>query len=309
MDYKKLTRLFLPEAIDGLMKSKRLSNDRLIEKLDQLEFVTNKITQTPDNIIIELQVLDEELFYNLLSGEANKFLLASRLSHDRSFQTQPKNASWQTVEHYYAAYYAIHYIIRVTGVSLTNLDSDAIKFILKNQLTSVRVSTIPTGLYILQYDDASKVITLIKDVKKKAGGSHKDAWKLWIELVEKLRLNCDADDLEYTNESLNLTIHKNFILKSIDKFNPPELRGAINYQFTGGSWVFEKNSIESIRKIQSNISSASSLLNSSSSKVELLVSNNKIIINLAKSIFLHSSSSYPRSICSSLANKYHHYLT
>lgn len=202
MDFNKLTRLFLPLVVNGVLQTRRNSHNRFIEKIDELEFLTREIIQNQNETNIKLQILDEDLLCQLLSGEANKFFLASRLSLDRAIQAQVNNASWQAVEHYYAAYYAAHYLIRLTGVSLTNLDARATNTILRNQLTGASQPNISTGLYTLRYDQSAKILQLKKKSKKGPGGSHQEAWQLWEELVEKLRIRTDSDPSEYISTSL-----------------------------------------------------------------------------------------------------------
>lgn len=308
MDFQKLLRLLLPLVTEGVLKARRYSHDRLVEKLHELEFYTRNIVQTPNEITIELQILDADLLYQLLAGEANRFLLASRLSYDRATQAQPNNAAWQTVEHYYAAYYAIHYLIRLTGTSLTYLDTVVIDAILRCKFDATDQTSIPTGIYVLRYEDSTKKLILKKNTKKSPGGSHHDAWHLWEELIEKLRAKTNSDPVEYARTSIDLMEHKRFLLKSTGKYNPPELRGEINYQFKGGAWIFEKNAAPSIRRLQLEISALQSPTPIKTPSPNGLISNNKIIIGLAKAIFLHSSEKYPRGICRSLANKYANYV-
>jgi hypothetical protein len=309
MDFKTLVRLLNPLTIEGVLKAPRSSHDRLVEKLHDLEFMTRSIVQTTSELTIELQILDADLLHQLLAGEANKFLLASRLSHDRSKQNQSDNASWQTVEHYYAAFYAIHYLIRITGVSLTNLDSRATDEIQKNYLTAVTKNPIPEGLYTLRYNNLTKTLTLIKKTKKRPGGSHQEVWQLWLELIEKLSIETSTDITEYLGASIDLAEHKAFIVKSDAKFNPPEIRGEINYQFRGGAWIFEKNANNSIRRLQNAISDSNFRSSHRAPSPEGLVSSTKLIIGLATAVFLSCSEKYPKGICRSLANKYSKYIS
>lgn len=306
MNIQKVIRLLLPLVVEGVLKSQRHSHDRLVEKFDQLEFYTRNILSAQNETVIELQILDENLLYQLLAGEANKFLLASRVSHDRATQTQTNNAAWQIIEHYYSAYYAAHYLIRLTGISLTSLDSHATGFIKRNLLDSNNSISIPVGLYTLHYDDLNKMLILKKNTKN-LGGSHQNAWQLWYKLIEKLMIKTNSDPVEYADTAIDLTTHKCFLSKSTGKYNPPELRGEINYQFKGSAWIFEKNATSSIKKIQRIILDAPPNNIVDSSSLEGLVSNNKIIISLARAIFLHSSDKYPKGICRSLTNKYKNY--
>lgn len=308
MDFKKLIRLLTPIVVDGVLAVRQNSHDRLIEVLHELDFVTRSVSQLPDSIVIELQILDPSSFYRMLAGEANKFLLASRVSHARAAQSQENNASWQAVEHYYSAYYAVHYLLRLTGVSLTNLDEQSINVIARSALGVPIQTQIPGGLYVMRYDDTSKILTLKKNTKKGSGGSHQDAWKLWEELVEKLKTQTGADPVEYASIAVDLAAHKNFLVRSTSKYNPPDIRGEINYQFKGGSWVFEKKSKDSIERIQRSIASQQITQPARTPNPEGLVASNKMIIGLAKAVFQNASERYPASICRSLSNRYSSYI-
>lgn len=308
MDLKKLTRLLIPILVEGVLSAKKYSPGRFIEKLNQLEFITRSIVVNSDEILMELQILDTDLLYNFLAGEANNFFLASRISHDRANQTQSNNASWQAVEHYYSAYYAVHYLIRLTGVCLTNLDAQTINVIQRSQWNSTSPTAVPSGLYVIRYDDSTNTLTLKKNQKKGSGGSHLDAWQLWEELIDRLRDRTNIDPVEYASTSLDLTTHKSFLLKSTAKYSPPEIRGEINYQFKGGTWVFEKDASASINRLQRAISESQSHSVNIKSPSDALISNNKIIICLAQNVFLHSCDRYPSSICRLLAHRYSNYL-
>jgi len=308
MEIRKAIRLLGPLMVEGVLSARNHSHDRLVEMLHDLQFITRSITKTTDHIVIKLQILDVEPFYRLLAGEANKFLLASRVSHERSTQDQLNNASWQAIENYYAAYYGVHYLLRITGVSVTNLDARGTSSIERSNYSTPPTFALPGGLYVIKFDDSSQVLTLTKNIKK-SGGSHQDAWQLWEELIEKLRLQANADPIEYAGISLDLAEHKRFLKKSTGKYSPPEIRGEINYQFRGGSWVFEKNASRSIGVLQRLISGAHSLNPSGGLTPEGLIANNKIIIGLAKAVFMHAAERYPKGVCRALSNKYKPYVS
>ena len=238
MDLKKTLRLLSPQIVEGVLSVRKNSTNRLVERLHELEFATKRISIGPDKVEIELQILDNDLLYQLLAGEANRFLLASRVSYVRSTQNQPNNASWQAIENYYAAYYGIHYLLRLTGISLTNIEAQGVAAIERSKFGSKPIDTAPGGLYIIKYDDESKLLTLTKN-KKKTGGSHYDAWRLWEHLLGRLIIETDTDPIEYARTHTDLTDHRRFLIRSTAKYNPSEIRGEINYQFKGGSWIFE----------------------------------------------------------------------
>jgi len=308
MEFNKLIRLFLPLAVEGVWAVKRYSMERLVEKLDHLEFSVRKFTATSKLLSIELQILDEALLYKLLAGEANKFLLASRLTYNRSTQNQEANASWQAVEHYYSAYYAVHYLLRVAGISVTNLDERGARIIEESSFGSLTRNSVPSGLYLMRYDKVSKILTLEKDLKKSGGGSHQQLWSLWEMLLEKLDAGTSQDLVEYASVSVALAVHKSFLVRSTAKYNPPDIRGEINYQFKGGSWRFEEGAGRVVGRLQRAISSMQYSASISSATPEGLISNSNFIIEFAKRVFLHSSDRYPKGIVHSLANQYSEYL-
>ena len=308
MEIKKALRLIGPLLVEGVLSVRNHSHDRLVEMLHELEFITRSVEKTNDNVIIQLQILDADLLYRLLAGEANKFLLASRVSYMRSTQEQPNNASWQAIENYYSAYYGVHYLLRLTGTSVTNLDNHGTSAIERSNLGTPLSLPVPGGLYVIRYDSSSKILTLTKNLKK-SGGSHQSAWQLWEELVEKLRAQTSVDLIEYARISIDLAEHKRFLTRSTSKYSPPEIRGEINYQFRGGAWIFEKNSKKSIGILQRSIADTQLPTSSGASTPEGLIINNKIIISLAKAVFMHISDKYPKGICRSLSNKYKAYLS
>lgn len=304
MSSKQLSRLLLPIAVESIVAAKRTSHARLVEQLTDVGFMTRRIDPKPDSVDIEIQVLDKDAACELIAGEAIKFFLASRLSFFRSAQEQPKNAAWQAVEHYYAAYYAVHFLLRVTGTLLSNLDKSTMDAIGKNLLSGPPAATIPSGLYSLTYDESGGTLSLVKNLRRSGGGSHQEVWMLWFQLVAKMQTNSQKDPREYAAVALDLIEHKRFLELSTGHFRPPELRGEINYQFKGGTWEFESSAIDSIRKAQLAIRQARQGIISRAHSWEGLVSNNLLIIELARSIFCHFAANYPRSIFRSVANKY-----
>jgi hypothetical protein len=307
MEIKKVVRLLGPLLVEGVLSVRNHSHDRLVEMLHELQFITRSVTKTVDSVIIKLQILDVELLYRLLAGEASKFLLASRVSYERSTQNQPKNASWQAIENYYSAYYGVHYLLRLTGTSVTNIDTRGTSAIEQSSYDAPPSFPVPGGLYVIRYDSSSETLTLTKNLKK-SGGSHQDAWQLWEELVEKLRAQTSSDPIEYAGISIDLAEHKRFLTRSTAKYSPPEIRGEINYQFKGGTWVFEKNAEKLIGILQRSFADTQPLTSSCASTPEGLILNNKIVINLAKAVFMHASDKYPKSVSRSLSNKYKAYV-
>ncbi|WP_065358312.1 hypothetical protein [Kluyvera georgiana] len=297
----KIERLFKAISCPPILGASRVAYGRTIEKLDNLNFALTGVTVSP-NQILTLQMLDPKEFAYYMSGEANRFFLASMISLDRAKNDDGENLSWQIVEHYYAAYYAVHYLIRVSGTSLTNIDRAALNIILRSNMTGNVYQGLSSGLNFMHYDKLCENISLHKQDKK--GGSHIDAWASWVCVIEKLLLAANSDIEEYTESAVSLSEHLKFIRRSNDTFSPTVIRNEINYQFSNDAWCFNdltRNKINSVRRalVENNIS-----LNNNGGLLENLVCNNNLIISLAKKVFLSASDNNSKSICRSLLNKY-----
>lgn len=307
MEITKLIQLFLPLGLSGVFCARQYSNKRVIERIDEIDFMTRKIHKTSDGIEIELQILDSEKFYVLLANEAYRFLLASMITKNRATQNQNMNAAWQVIEQYYSAYYAAHYLIRLTGTIISNLDKNTIISIQKSNLNNQKTIEIPTGLYVLEYNSENNTLFLRKNLNKKSGGSHQELWHLWARVVEDLIQEANKDPVEYASISLDLIDHSKFLIKSTNQYTPPDVRGYINYQFKGAVWEFEGKISESVRLKQLSISDEKFSGPINNTNPDGLILNNKILITLAKEVFKYNADKFPRSISTSLMNKYSHH--
>nr|WP_314523536.1 hypothetical protein [uncultured Lelliottia sp.] len=249
---------------------------------------------------IILYMIDEGKFAKLIAGEAHKFFLASMISLERSRQSQQHNLSWQIVEHYYAAYYAVHYLMRVCGYSLTNIDDASLKTITKS--STVPIANPSGGLNTITFSDDCTQVVITKN--EKGGGSHKDAWAIWAKILDKIITEAQKDDHEYSSLELTLVMHRNFITTNDHKYNPSDIRGEVNYQFKGDSWCFENNINHRVSTLHKEIVNDSYSLVDTGDRIINLINNNQFIINLARSYFKLSTEQYSYGICRSIQNQY-----
>jgi len=243
---------------------------------------------------------DEIKFGKLIAGEAHKFFLASMVSLDRSRQSQEHNIAWQIVEHYYAAYYAVHYLMRLAGYSLTNIDDATLKIIKTSAIMDIKSAN--GGLSTVEFSQDCKEIVIRKNGK--GGGSHKEVWAIWIKILDVIIGAAQEDDHEYSSLEIKLQEHKRFIRISEEKFSPSDIRAEVNYQFKGDTWCFMDADNPRITKIKQHIDSDAYTLDASQDKVIRLINNNKLIISLARSAFTYSIKNYARGICRSINSQY-----
>jgi hypothetical protein len=107
---------------------------------------------------------------------------------------------------------------------------------------------------------------------------------------------------------MELLAHKRFLGQSSGHYSPTEIRSEINYQFKGKSWSFEKDSSPIVRRIQLAIEKDLPPMLPVGASSENLALHNKLVIGLARSVFMHSASSYPKSISRSIQNRFKSYV-
>lgn len=297
----KIERLFKTLSCPPILGASRIAHGRTIEKIDDLNFSLTGVATSP-NQELTLRMIDSKEFAFYMSGEANRFFLASMVSLDRARIDESENLSWQMVEQYYAAYYAVHYLIRVSGVSLTNVDKSTLRAIIRTNMTGSTFQNLESGLNLMCYDHLCENIVLRK--KDKKSGSHIDAWAAWVSVIEKLLLATNADIEEYTESAITLSEHLNFIKRSNDTFSPTVIRNEINYQFANNAWCFDDLTKEKIRRVRRALLENNLSLRDNGDLLENLVCNNNFVISLAKKVFVSASASNSKSICRSLLNKY-----
>lgn len=313
-DFYKLVRIFSFLSRELVAGARKKGVAKFSDSLHDLNFIlTNIIPSSPKvkatsttpatpavKQQIDLYMIDDVKFAKLIAGEAHKFFLASMISLERSRQFQQHNIAWQVVEHYYAAYYAVHYLMRVAGYSLTNIDDAAIKAMMRSNVAGS--TSVQSGLSTMLFSDDCVFVTLTKN--EKGGGSHKEAWAIWVTILTELIDQCKSDDIEYSSLEIELKQHMSFVKINDQKFNPSEIRAEVNYQFKGQSWCFEDDTNGKIATIQSSIADDSFSLTGTDDKILKLINNNKLIINLARDFFKKSNDEYSQGICRSLRNQF-----
>lgn len=301
IEHEKLLRLFTSLLRQEVVGAKKRGKAKVSEDIAKMNFIMTSFTPGPKQTI-ELQMIDSKDFAVKIAGEANKFFLASMVSLERAKQIHNHNISWQIVEHYYAAYYSVHYLMRLSGYSVTNIDGAVFKKMIDSRVFPGAPPDIKGGLCSLRFDNSCEKVEIQK--KEKGGGSHKDAWEVWSEIVKDLIVLAEGDIAEYAPLLMSLQEHSKFIERSAGYFSPPEIRGEVNYQFKGDSWCFEDKVRDKIDKIRRIINDDNVITVQTKDSVSNLINNNNLIIRLARSVFEYSVESYDKGMCRVIKKQY-----
>ncbi|BET24518.1 hypothetical protein EV673_1611 [Limnobacter thiooxidans] len=155
----------------------------------------------------------------------------------------------------------------------------------------------------MEFDQSSSDLKLTRQIDKKKGGSHQDAWRMWSLIIDQMIEKMNSDSDEYVKEQIDLLEHK----KYVKDLRPPSVRGEINYQFKGGLWIFEGKK-SSFKTIISKALEDDTVLFNSSDPLLKFIYHNKSIIFTANLFFESIVSRNPGSICSGIKNKYKDYI-
>lgn len=191
-----------------------------------------------------LKVHERSDFLAPVSQDCNKFICASLESIIKEENTEllPKSVSWLLIKQYYAAFYAAHAIIRLVGVSLSQLDQSHISKIqnIADHYSMRNSVNIEKGYYKINYDNKAKELSFNKIEVNKDGGSHIVLWKEFGEILNKI-----ADDFLRTNPNTKIqsTIVKlSELTQNLQYINSKNfswlsrVRNDINYKFTSKTW-------------------------------------------------------------------------
>lgn len=177
-----------------------------------------------------------------LANDCNRMSMAAieSISGIQADVMFPKSSAWATIRSYYAAFFAAHALLRVFGYSYSQLEYEHTKKIFE-MAEALNVhgsnSKIESGFYSIQIN---KLFTTL--IFEKKNESHKDMWRGFLELINKLIADIDT--------TTAISIHK---IKAQDLLIETrrgvtkngsrsmgnwlsELRNQVNYQHLHGAW-------------------------------------------------------------------------
>lgn len=289
MNFNKLLRFFLPLMPEALIAIKNESLDRLIDDFSSVQIMIDKYEkfsddESPFEYSLKLLVIDENKLSQIIFGEALRFYLAALITKKRYKQAEIDNSAWMLIEQYYCSYFSIHFIIRILGFGINQLDQKTVKYI-KLQDFNSEVEKINQGLHLLKFERNSngQYYLNINKITSKKGGSHKDLWALWLKIISRIEnlVKSDTDVNEYADLLLDISSYKKYLSEK----SPPDIRGDINYQFSGGCWRFDTRHGDFRDKVKGVLLNEDILIsNEETFKLKKFIEYNKFSFKLATEI-------------------------
>lgn len=302
MDYDKIVRMQMAVSAKSILSVKKYSGERVVDGISDVQFIVRGVENYDECDVVRLQIIDRRTFCVLFLNEANRFLLASLVSFRRATQIEPDNVSWQIIEFYYAAYFAAHYLIRTSGISIANIDSIFISKV-NNNVGAIRQYNLQTGIYEISYDERYDNLFLLKSKRKKPGGSHRELWDQWSQYLSRLIKYADNDILEYAHEAKFLLSHQKFISNS-GYYTPKELRGEVNYQFKHNAWIFNDHRRRNVKTLNTCLLDLESIYPKFDNDIKSLIFNSYFMVKLASAFFIEVVEKLPVGYSSIMFHKY-----
>ncbi|UDM07087.1 hypothetical protein LG409_17255 [Halomonas sp. NyZ770] len=174
--------------------------------------------------------------YDINRMAASSFESIHGISPDESL---PRSVGWLIIRAYYSAYFSAHAILRLFGISCSQLDSNETRAITDvAQLYSLKNDiTISNGYYKCIYNHSNSTITCTK-----LNNTHQDVWKLFYDFLNDMATKIATSDFRQADRDLVLRYlfklreglsHKN----TLNGGNwLSKIRNEVNYSHSMGAW-------------------------------------------------------------------------
>jgi len=198
-----------------------------------------------------LNVSNEHPLVESFAADCTRMAIAAFESIEgiTQYNKLPRSSAWFLIRLYYSAFFSAHAILKMLGISITQLDNsqtnaiEAIADLYGNQ----NGRSLSKGLYLLKYDSITKSLTLIKT--DSADGSHGVLWNIFYEEIRNI-----TSSILSTQSSLVVTQRVAAKLYDLSEAlsNQSSLNGTwlsnirnrINYRHEFGVWFPYENRVD-----------------------------------------------------------------
>lgn len=213
---------------------------------NQKYFVDSDLTDNDYSV----RVSDKEYLKTALANDCNRMSAAAieSIAGVQLDSNLNKSGAWGVIRSYYASFFAIHSIMRMFGISCSQLLQSHVDKIFEfaNVVGKTgRVTRLEKGFYSIRIDKHFANVSF-----HKYKDSHRDTWGEFLSLIEKLideSRNATAIYMHKDEVIDILTTVKKGITRSRCTANGnwlSTIRNSVNYQHTHGVWFpYERKSI------------------------------------------------------------------
>ena len=164
----------------------------------------------------------------------------------------PKSVGWLIIRSYYSAYFAMHALLRLFGVSCTQFDANESRAITEvaRMYSLQNGNTTASGYYKCHYNiDKAQIYC------KQLSNTHQDVWKLFYDLIDGLATQVASSD--FLKKDREFVIEYLFKLREGLSFRKTlsggnwlsKVRNEVNYTHSMGAWFPYVNSTDEQEKM------------------------------------------------------------
>lgn len=205
---------------------------------NQNYYVDNDLTSNDYTV----RAADKEYLKSALANDCNRMAVAAieSISGVRLDQTLKKSGAWGVIRAYYSAFFAIHSIMRMYGISCSQLEQVHVNKIYESANAVGKtgaISRLDKGFYAIRVDSNYSNVSF-----HKYKDSHKDTWGEFLNLIEQLISDSAsvAAISKYKLEAVDILskVKRGITLsRCTEKGNwLSVMRNSVNYQHSHGVW-------------------------------------------------------------------------
>lgn len=209
-----------------------------------------------------LTVTDYDLFLTGFASDINRFGCAAVESINDIHYTAlfKKSHAWKCVKCYYAAYYSVHALLRIFGISCTNFEQLNLSPIQKiaDAYSTRNGVTIEKGYYQCKLDYPDKKLICSKIVRSGNKGSHEQLWEVFLikldDIIAQIKTKPPSPSTQQAIIVL-ADLRNNLTYLGSNGGNwLSKVRNEISYKHPNGLWFPYRTSENYFKKIEGVIS-------------------------------------------------------
>lgn len=203
----------------------------------------------------KLRFQDADKLNIALANDCNRFSQAAIESMwcIGKVEKLPKSTAWATVQMYYAAFFAVHALLRIFGRACTQLDNSHVEAVYQVASATNMAggsSCIESGFYISVIENNGVEYRKLKD-------SHADTWLSFSNLLTWIVNNIENTTGlgKHKSDAIDLVsnLKRAMSQSGAAKGNwPSQVRNRVNYQHSHGTWYPYKNALHDHEAILRN---------------------------------------------------------
>jgi hypothetical protein len=201
--------------IKDILKSRRVG----ISINDFLKDITNYSINYVNGDEIELYIFDFSKLVAIFLEDASKFSAGAfeTITDIAEHPVLRESLAWPTVMSYYSGFYAVHGLLRLTGVSCARILSESASQI--NRLArrtgalTTTSSTMSGGYFRATFDSSTGTLKLKKKAEKM--GTHQFLWHTWEARIRDIVSAVNSSPLILTSDKIKMSQDLNNLIAAI----------------------------------------------------------------------------------------------